>query len=160
MEATEETTNTAREQVDAKLMELCEVIAGQEDFKEMCSHIEGFMADEKAKFEYQMLNEMGGMLQQKQAMGAEISDEEAAKFDSLRDSFTTNQTAMSFMKTQERLQCMQDHILRFVQRTFEVGRVPTEEEMEEGMCCDYRSGFEKPTEGEDGGCCGDGSCSN
>lgn len=158
METIEETTDLVREQVDSKMRELCEVIAGQDDFKEMCSHIEGFMSDEKAKFEYQTLNELGGMLQQKQAMGAEISDEEAGKFESLRDSFTTNETAMSFLKTQERLQLMQDHILRYVQRMFEIGHVPTQEEMEEGMCCDYRSGFEKPVEGAEAECCGGGSC--
>lgn len=149
---------------EEKIRELCQAMADHKDFSEMCGHIKAFMDDEKAKFEYQMLNEMGGMLQQKQAMGAEISDEEAGKFESLRDSFTNNQAAMNFMKTQERLQLMQDHILRHVQRTFEIGRVPTAEEMDEGTCCDDRCGMEDdygqdPMQGE-GECCGGGGCQN
>lgn len=144
-----------REMFDGKIRELCQTLVDHKDFQTWVGNIKGFMEDEKAKFEYQMLNELGGMLQQKQAMGAEITDEEAGKFESLRESFTNNEAAMAFVKTQERLQLMQDHILRYVQRTFEVGHVPTEEEMEEGMCCDYTSGFEDPVnqeECEDGGC--------
>jgi len=147
-----------KELFEEKIRELCQSVADHKDFPEMCAHIKAFMEDEKAKFEYQMLNELGGMLQQKQAMGGEITDEEAGKFESLRDSFTNNPTAMNFMKTQERLQLIQEHILRHVQRTFEMGRVPTVEEMQEGMCCDDRCGLEEDygQEAADEGCCGGG----
>ncbi len=151
---------TPKELFEAKIRELCQTLADHHDFTKMCGNIKAFMEDEKAKFEYQMLNEMGGMLQQKQAMGAEVTEEEAGKFESLRDSFTKNQAAMDFMATQEKLQQMQDHILRHVQKTFEVGRVPTAEEMEEGMCCDDVCGFEESSPDASEGCCGGGTCQN
>jgi cell fate (sporulation/competence/biofilm development) regulator YlbF (YheA/YmcA/DUF963 family) len=152
---------TPKELFEAKIRELCQTLVDHQDFTTMCGSIKAFMEDEKAKFEYQMLNEMGGMLQQKQSMGAEITEEESGKFESLRDSFTQNKAAMEFMSTQERLQKMQDHILRHVQKTFEVGRVPTAEEMEEGMCCDDTCGFEEESAGDGSeGCCGGGSCEN
>ncbi|MGB0580465.1 MAG: YlbF family regulator [Limisphaerales bacterium] len=144
-----------REMFDGKIRELCQTLVDHKDFQAWTGNIKTFMEDEKAKFEYQMINELGGMLQQKQSMGAEITEEEAGKFESLRESFTKNENAMAFVKTQERLQQMQDHILRHVQRTFEVGHVPTDEEMEEGMCCDYTSGFEDPQESEG---CSKGEC--
>ena len=151
---------TPKEVFEEKIRELCHAITEHQDFKEMCADIDAFMSDEKAKFEYQMLNEMGSLLQQKQSMGGEVTEEEAGRFEALRDSFTGNEAAMKFMATQERVQKMQDHILRHVQKTFEVGRVPTEEEMSDGMCCDNTCGFEE----SDGGCCsneesGGGCCS-
>jgi cell fate (sporulation/competence/biofilm development) regulator YlbF (YheA/YmcA/DUF963 family) len=142
---------TPKEMFEEKIRELCHAITEHVNFKEMCTDIEGFMSDEKAKFEYQMLNEMGSILQQKQAMGGEVTEEEAGRFEALRDSFTGNESAMRFMATQEKVQKMQDHILRHVQKTFELGRVPTEDEMNDGMCCDCTCGFE---EGEGGGCGG------
>ena len=143
---------TPKEVFEEKIRELCHAITEHPDFNEMCTDIEAFMSDEKAKFEYQMLNEMGSLLQQKQSMGGEVTEEEAGRFESLRDSFTSNEAAMKFVSTQERVQKMQDHILRHIQKTFELSRVPSEEEMMDGMCCDCTCGFEDS--GEGGGCAG------
>jgi cell fate (sporulation/competence/biofilm development) regulator YlbF (YheA/YmcA/DUF963 family) len=149
MEITEIEIKTPKEVFEEKIRELCHAITDHKEFKEMCSNIDGFMSDEKAKFEFQMLNEMGALLQQKQEMGGEVTEEEAGRFESLRDSFTANEAAMKFVATQEKVQKMQEHILRHVQKTFELGRVPSSEEMEEGTCCDCTCGFE---ESEGGSC--------
>ena len=136
---------TPKEIFEAKILDLCGAIAGHAQFKDMCEHIDAFMQDEKLKYEYQMLNELGGILQQKQQMGGEITEEEVGRFESVRQGFTTNDIAMNFVKAQETVTKMQDHILRHVQKTFELGRVPTDEEMMDGMCCDCTCGFEEPT---------------
>ncbi len=135
-------TKTPKEMFEGKILELCQTIADHKDFKEMCSSINQFMEDEKGKFEFQTLNEMGSILQQKQQAGVEISAEEIGRFESLRDAVTGNEGAMKFMAAQEKVQKMQDHILRHIQKTFEMGRVPTDEEMQDGMCCDCTCGFE------------------
>ncbi|MFT4690585.1 MAG: YlbF family regulator [Verrucomicrobiia bacterium] len=139
---------TPKENFEAKILDLCGAIAGHAQFNDLCGSINNFMSDEKLKYEYQMLNEMGEILQQKQQMGGEISPEEIARFESVRDSFTGNDIAMKFVNAQETVTKMQDHILRHVQKTFEVGRKPTADEMMDGMCCDCTCGFEEPAEGE------------
>ena len=45
---------------EEKIRELCQAMADHKDFSEMCGHIKAFMDDEKAKFEYQMLNNTKG----------------------------------------------------------------------------------------------------
>ena len=106
MEITEIEIKTPKEVFEEKIRELCHAITDHKEFKEMCSNIDGFMSDEKAKFEFQMLNEMGALLQQKQEMGGEVTEEEAGRFESLRDSFTANEAAMKFVATQEKVQKM------------------------------------------------------
>ncbi len=133
---------TPKEMFEEKILELCQTIADHKDFKEMCGSINKFMEDEKGKYEFQMLNEMGSLLQQKQQVGGEVTEEEIGRFEALRDSVTGNEEAMKFMASQEKVQKMQDHILRHIQKTFELGRVPTDEEMQDGMCCDCTCGFE------------------
>ena len=79
MEITEIEIKTPKEVFEEKIRELCHGITDHKEFKEMCSNIDGFMSDEKAKFEFQMLNEMGALLQQKQEMGGEVTEEEAGR---------------------------------------------------------------------------------
>jgi cell fate (sporulation/competence/biofilm development) regulator YlbF (YheA/YmcA/DUF963 family) len=93
------------------------------------------MIDEKAKYEYQMLNDSGALLQQKQQHGVQISEEEIGRFESLRDSFMGNPVATEFMTAQQEVSRLQDNILKHVQKTFELGRVPTVEDMNDGSCC-------------------------
>ena len=80
-----------------------------------------------------MLNDRGAMLQQKQAMGAAITDEEIAQFEALRDGFMKNPVATEFLDAQQQLQKLQDSILQHVQKTLELGRVPQPEDFD--TCC-------------------------
>jgi cell fate (sporulation/competence/biofilm development) regulator YlbF (YheA/YmcA/DUF963 family) len=121
--------------VEEKIRELCQSILDRPDFTDLRRRIDAFMIDEKAKYEYQMLNDSGALLQQKQQHGVQISDEEIGRFEALRDSFMGNPVATEFMTAQQEVSRLQDNILKHVQKTFELGRVPTVEDMNDGSCC-------------------------
>jgi cell fate (sporulation/competence/biofilm development) regulator YlbF (YheA/YmcA/DUF963 family) len=113
---------------------LCEAIVSQEGFVELYKKIDAFINDEKLKYEYSMLNERGALLQQKQQAGGEISDEEIAGFEKLRDEFMANPVATQFLEAQEEVQQVQDRIHQVIAKTFEVGRVPKSEDFD--FCSD------------------------
>jgi len=113
---------------------LCEAIVSQDGFAELYKKIDAFINDEKLKYEYSMLNERGALLQQKQQAGGEISDEEIAGFEKLRDEFMTNPVATQFLEAQEEVQQVQDRIHQVIAKTFEVGRVPQSEDFD--FCSD------------------------
>jgi cell fate (sporulation/competence/biofilm development) regulator YlbF (YheA/YmcA/DUF963 family) len=121
--------------VEEKIRELCQSILDRPDFTDLRRRIDAFMIDEKAKYEYQMLNDSGALLQQKQQQGVQITDEEIGRFEALRDSFMGNPVATEFMTAQQEVSRLQDNILKHVQKTFELGRVPTVEDMNDGSCC-------------------------
>ena len=114
--------------------QLCEAIVGQKGFADLYKKIDAFINDEKLKYEYSMLNERGALLQQKQQAGAEISDEEIAGFEKLRDEFMANPVATQFLEAQEEVQQVQDRIQQVIAKTFEVGRVPQSEDFD--FCSD------------------------
>jgi cell fate (sporulation/competence/biofilm development) regulator YlbF (YheA/YmcA/DUF963 family) len=122
-----------------KTGELCQSILDRPDFAEMRRRIDAFMNDELAKFQYQMLNDRGAMLQQKQAMGAQITDEEIAQFEALREGFMKNTVATEFIDAQQELQKVLDSVTQRIHKTFELGRLPTEEDFA-SSCCDSGCG--------------------
>ena len=114
--------------------QLCESIVNQEGFKELYAKIDAFISDEKLKYEYSTLNERGALLQQKQQAGAEITEEEITAFEQLRNDFLENHVATDFLAAQEEVQQVQDRIHQVIAKTFEVGRVPAQEDFD--FCSD------------------------
>jgi cell fate (sporulation/competence/biofilm development) regulator YlbF (YheA/YmcA/DUF963 family) len=135
-----ETTAVPTSPLDEKIRELCQAILERPDFVDLRRRIDAFMADEKVKYEYQMLNDTGAMLQQKQQQGMEITEEEIGRFEALRESFTKNPVATEFMVAQQEVSRVQDNILKHVQKTLELGRVPTVDDMNDGSCCNSHGG--------------------
>ena len=114
--------------------QLCESIVNQEGFKKLYTKIDAFISDEKLKYEYSTLNERGALLQQKQQAGAEITEEEITAFEQLRTDFLDNKVATDFIAAQEEVQQVQDRIHQVIAKTFEVGRVPAQEDFD--FCSD------------------------
>ncbi len=121
--------------VDEKIRDLCQAILDRPDFADLRRRIDAFMADEKAKYEYQMLNDSGALLQQKQQYGVQITEEEIGRFEALRDGFMKNPVATEFLDAQQEVSRVQDSIMKHIQKTLELGRVPTAEDMNDGSCC-------------------------
>lgn len=121
--------------VDEKIRDLCQAILERPDFTDLRRRIDAFMADEKVKYEYQMLNDSGSLLQQKQQHGVEITEEEVGRFEALRSSFMGNPVATEFLDAQQEMSRIQDSILKHIQKTVELGRVPSVEDMNDGSCC-------------------------
>lgn len=114
--------------------QLCASIVNQDGFKELYAKIDAFIADEKLKYEYSTLNERGALLQQKQQAGVEITEEEITAFENLREDFFANETATKFLAAQEEVQQIQERIHQVIAKTFEVGRVPSQEDFD--FCSD------------------------
>jgi cell fate (sporulation/competence/biofilm development) regulator YlbF (YheA/YmcA/DUF963 family) len=142
--------NAQETAVMVKARELCDAIVSEDSFKRMKGQIEAFMADEKVQALYQGLGAKQGMLQQKQQTGAALTDEEIADFEKDRDELLANEVATGFMEAQQGMQDLQENINMHVSMTFELGRAPTQKEIEDELHMKGSSGG--------GGCCGGGGC--
>lgn len=117
-----------------KTQELCQAILDRPNFHDVRNRIEAFMNDEVAKLQYQMVNERGMVLQQKQQAGAQLTDEEIAQFEAARETFMKNPVATGFLDAQQDLQKLQEGLSEYINKTFELGRVPTPEDFDNCGC--------------------------
>ena len=93
--------------------------------------IDAFMSDEKSKEQYQTVVSKGQGLQQKQQQSEELSQDEIADFETHRDALLQNPVARGFLDAQEELHEVKHTIHRYVDKTLELGRMPSVEEVEE-----------------------------
>lgn len=133
-ETTTPQTHLEMEPVKKGTDQLCESIVNQKGFKELFSKIDAFMTDEKLKYDYSMLNDRGALLQQKQQAGVEITEEEIVEFDKLSEAFMANPVAKNFLEAQEEFQQVQNRINQVITKTFEIGRVPNQDDFD--FCSD------------------------
>ena len=128
-------TNTLIEDVvRQKTLELCETIVQQPQFQNIRQRVESFMADSAAQKQYQSLSEKGRSLHERQHQGLPLDDKEIAAFDSERDAFLSNPVGKGFIDAQEEMHELQQSVQQFVSKTFELGRVPSGEDLQEGSC--------------------------
>lgn len=135
----------------SKTRELCAQIAEDAQFLKLQGDVERFLADDAAKLQYQSVHEKGEELHHKQHAGVELGAAEIKAFEDARDALFDNQVAADFMDAQRTLESIQKQIGKYVSMTLELGRVPTDEEIQEaqsggGGCCGGGGGG--------GGCCG------
>ena len=120
--------------VISKTQELCQTILDQAEFETIRQQIAAFMANEEAKGQYQSLSEKGEYLQHKQTQGVHLTDTEINEFERQREQFFNNPVARGFLDAQEEMHHMQETVQRYVVKTLELGRLPTDEEMNGGSC--------------------------
>jgi cell fate (sporulation/competence/biofilm development) regulator YlbF (YheA/YmcA/DUF963 family) len=130
-------TTTEDTPVISKARELCETLVEQPEFKDIRSKIDTFLADDESRALYEkvMLKSQG--LHQKQHEGQSISDSEIADFEKERDVLLNNPVARNFLDAQQSMQEMQAAVNKYVSKTFELGRVPEESDLE---CCGGHEG--------------------
>jgi cell fate (sporulation/competence/biofilm development) regulator YlbF (YheA/YmcA/DUF963 family) len=136
MQATIEDTPIIR-----KTRELCQTILDEPNMRAIRQRIDAFMGDEKTRAEYEGLVSKGQALQQKQQNSTPLTGEEIADFEKHRDALLSNPVARGFLDAQEELHEVQHSIHQYVGKTLELGRMPSEEDLN-GAC------------GGGGGCCG------
>jgi cell fate (sporulation/competence/biofilm development) regulator YlbF (YheA/YmcA/DUF963 family) len=117
-----------------KTRELCQTILDQPNMQSIRRRIDAFMGDEKTRNDYDDLVQKGQALQQKQQMALALSGEEIANFEQHRDGLMKNPVARDFLDAQEELHQVQQSVHQYVNKTLELGRLPTEEEMSAGSC--------------------------
>lgn len=128
--------------ITLKTRELCQAIIDQPEVRVMRQRIEAFMADDKVRAQYDALMMKGQMLQQKQQAGMPLDGDEIMAFEQLRDEFVKHPVARGFLDAQEDMQKMQQTVSQYVGKTFELGRVPEESEMDCGGSCGHGCGCE------------------
>jgi cell fate (sporulation/competence/biofilm development) regulator YlbF (YheA/YmcA/DUF963 family) len=128
-------TSTNGETVIArKTRELCQAILDEPSVKALRQRIDSFMADETAREQYDGLVAKGQALQQKQQSSLPLTGEEISDFEQHRDSLLKNPEARRFMEAQQELYEVRDSVQKYVSKTIELGRLPSEEELSEGCC--------------------------
>jgi len=120
--------------IEEKTLELCETIVAQPEMASIRKRIDTFTADPDARNQYETVNSKGQALHQKQHAGEPLKGEEVADFEKHRDALLKNPVARGFLDAQEELHEMQNSIQKYVHKTFELGRVPTTEDMGDGSC--------------------------
>jgi cell fate (sporulation/competence/biofilm development) regulator YlbF (YheA/YmcA/DUF963 family) len=117
-----------------KTRELCEAIIQQPEFDSVRQRIDQFLINDAARQQYQELNETGEHLHHKQHQGVEISKEEIEAFEKKRQEFLSNPVARGFMEAQDEAFKMRDQVAKYVGKTYELGRVPGEDDFESECC--------------------------
>jgi cell fate (sporulation/competence/biofilm development) regulator YlbF (YheA/YmcA/DUF963 family) len=127
-------TTTEETQITAKTKELCQAILDEPNMRSIRQRIDTFMADEKTRSAYDVLIEKGQALQQKQQTAQPLSNDEIVEFEKTRDTLMLNPVARGFLDAQEELHSVQESIQQYVNKTLELGRVPTEDDLGGGGC--------------------------
>ena len=127
-------TTIADNQITAKTRELCQAILDEPNMRSIRQRIDTFMADEKTRAAYDGLVEKGQALQQKQQMALPLSNDEVVEFEKTRDHLLTNPVARGFLGAQEELHNVQESIQQYVSKTLELGRVPSDDDLNSGGC--------------------------
>lgn len=112
-----------------KTLELCETIHNQPEFQSLRQRIDTFLADENARQHYQTVVEKSQDIQRKQQQAQPLTEAEIAAFEKDRQSLFDNPVAKGFLEAQQEMHSVQETITRYVTKTFEIGRVPTEDDM-------------------------------
>jgi cell fate (sporulation/competence/biofilm development) regulator YlbF (YheA/YmcA/DUF963 family) len=128
MVTTEEST------IILKTKELCRTILDEPEYVALRKQVDAFMADEDAKNQYQSVLEKGDVLQQKQQTGMPLTGEEITEFESAREQLLANPVAKAFLDAQESMHRVQSSVSQYVAKTFELGRLPSEEDFNHGSC--------------------------
>lgn len=138
--------------VIAKTKELCASLLELDSYKRMKSQLDAFTSDDAAQEMYRQLSEKQSELVQKQETTGDLTEEDIQAFEDQREKLLMHPIAGGFVEAQQGFEELRDTVVRYVTKTFELGRVPTEEEVtpKQGGCCGGGCG---------GGGCGSGGCS-
>jgi len=121
-------------QITRKTRELCQAILDEPSMRTVRERIDTFMGDEKARAQYDGLVAKGQALQQKQQSSMPLTGDEISDFEAHRDTLLKNPVARGFIDAQQELHEVRESIQKYVGKTIELGRLPSEEELSEGCC--------------------------
>ena len=117
-----------------KTRDLCQSIIEQPEFRQIRQRVEAFMADQTVKDLYQRVVEKGDALQQKQQFGVPMDNAEVAAFEQDREQLLNSAVAREFLEAQQQMHQIQESVMQYVGKTFELGRVPMDEDFSSGGC--------------------------
>ncbi len=118
-----------------KTRELCQSILDHPEFQSLRKDIDSFMANDPAKNDYQTLVEKSEELNHKQNQGVRLSQDEITAYETHRERVVNNPVAAGFIRAQQEVHGIQESVNRFLSKTFELGRVPSPDELDGGGSC-------------------------
>ena len=127
-------TITEETVVIQKTRELCQAILDESDYQDLRRRMDAFMADEKAKNDYDAVMSKGQALQQKQQMALALDASEISEFERQREQLLNNPVARGFLDAQDEMHKLQHTVGEYVSLTLELGRVPNPDDFESGNC--------------------------
>src|SRR5436309_13428971 len=127
-------TNSENSVILEETRELCQAIVEQLDFQTIRRQVDAFLADESIKLQYQELSDRGAMLQHKQQTGMPLDMTEISDFEKRREAFLSSPVAQGFLDAQQAMQQVQESVTQYVAKTFELGRLPQQEDLDNGSC--------------------------
>ncbi|OGV45432.1 MAG: hypothetical protein A2X46_00935 [Lentisphaerae bacterium GWF2_57_35] len=113
-----------------KTLELCTTLVAQPGFSDIGGKIDTFMNDPSARALYDKVIEAQERLAAQQEQGQDISETDFAFFEAQRDNLMSNPVAFNFLEAQHAMHEIRENINKYVAKTFEIGRVPTEADFE------------------------------
>lgn len=126
--------------IEEKTRELCETIVAQPEWTSIRNRIDAFVTDAAARGQYETVMSKGNALHEKQHNGQPLDGSEIADFEQHRDALLRNPVAAGFLDAQAELHQMQHSIQKYINKTLELGRVPTEADLAEDGACGHGCG--------------------
>ncbi|MGF1677828.1 MAG: YlbF family regulator [Candidatus Methylacidiphilales bacterium] len=114
-----------------KTRELCQLILSQPALVSCRKDIHAFLDDESAQSQYRHIADRGRALEEMQLSGRQPEAQEVEDFEKSRYDFLENPVAKNFIEAQQMMNEIQETVNTYVNKSFELGRVPTEEEIAE-----------------------------
>lgn len=118
----------------SKTRELCQTILDQPDFQVLRGQVDAFLADSDAQDLYRQMSEWSQALQQKQMNGTQLTEAEINDYEKQRETLFNHPVARGFMDAQQEIHKVQESVTQYVTKTFELGRVPEDDDFESGSC--------------------------
>ncbi len=120
--------------IEEKTRELCQTIVNQPEMPSIRRRIDAFLSDAAARGQYETVVSKGRALQEKRSQSLPLEGAEIADFEKHRNTLLNNPVARGFLDAQEELHELQHSIQKYVSRTLELGRVPSEADFGEDSC--------------------------
>lgn len=117
-----------------KTKELCQTILEQPAYQGIKKTIHDFLTHADLSATYQRLCDQQDALHHKQEQGELISDQDVADFEKDETEFLAHPLAQQFIDAQRQMHKIEQTITGYVRKTFELGRMPTEDDFSEGGC--------------------------
>jgi cell fate (sporulation/competence/biofilm development) regulator YlbF (YheA/YmcA/DUF963 family) len=120
--------------IEDKALELCQFVLEQPEFQESWSRIEAFLADPAAQNLYQQWQEASRELAMRERQGLPLTDTDLFAVESRKEAVLENSVALGFAESEEILNGIFGTVTKLLQKTLQLGRVPTEEDLSDGCC--------------------------
>lgn len=126
--------------IEEKARELCQTIVAQPQWTSIRTRIDTFLSDDTARGQFDEVNRQGQSLHEKQHSGQPLNGQEIAEFEKRRDSLLKNPVARGFIEAQDELHEIQHAVQKYISKTLQLGRVPTDADFQEEGSCGHGCG--------------------